>query len=56
VAAGELLLGPVRRAFTGLPLGGADRPPVPIEAAVLGPAAGAIGAALLAVDRLGGSA
>lgn len=48
VEAGDVLLGPVRAAFSGLVLAGAHRPPVAIVAATLGERAGAIGAALLA--------
>jgi glucokinase len=47
-AAGELLLGPARRAFAGLVEGPGARPPVEIAAATLGERAGAIGAALVA--------
>jgi glucokinase len=50
VAAGEVLLAPVRAAFADLVLGSGHRPPVRIEAAALGPSAGAVGAALLAMD------
>jgi glucokinase len=50
VAAGEVLLAPVRAAFADLVLGGGHRPPVRIEEAALGPSAGAVGAALLALD------
>jgi glucokinase len=48
IAAGDLLLGPVRRAFTGHVEGGADRVPVDIVAAELGDDAGMLGAAWLA--------
>jgi glucokinase len=48
--AGDLLLGPVREAFRGLVLAADHRPPVRIEPALLGPEAGAVGAALLAAD------
>ena len=50
VAAGEVLLVPVRAAFAGLVLAGAHRPTIAIVAATLGERAGAIGAALLAGD------
>ncbi len=48
VAAGEVLLAPVRDAFAELVEGGEHRPEVAIVAADLGERAGAIGAALLA--------
>jgi glucokinase len=48
--AGELLLAPTREAFARLVLGFDHRPPVAIVAARLGAEAGAIGAALLALD------
>ena len=48
VAAGEVLLAPVRAAFVALVEGGEHRPEVGIVAATLGERAGAIGAALLA--------
>ncbi|MEO9224230.1 MAG: ROK family protein, partial [Acidimicrobiales bacterium] len=51
VAAGDLILGPVRTAYPDLVYGGQRRPDVPIKPAVLGERAGAIGAALLAADR-----
>ncbi len=47
--ASELILGSARTAFTDHVLGPTHRPPVPIVAAALGPDAGAIGAALLAL-------
>jgi len=47
VEAGELLLGPVRSAFTELLAGGRHRPDVAIVPAALGEHAGAIGAACL---------
>jgi glucokinase len=53
VDAGDLLLVPVREAFRGLVLAADHRPPVRIEAALLGSEAGAVGAALLAGDLLG---
>lgn len=52
VTAGDLLLEPVRRAYQGLVLAAVHRPPVRIEAAQLGPEAGAVGAALLAGDLI----
>lgn len=50
--AGDLLLGPVRSAYTGLVLAPDHRPPVRLATAELGSEAGAIGAALLAADLL----
>jgi glucokinase len=50
VEAGELLLEPVRAAFTGLLTGGSHRPAVDIVPASLGERAGAIGAACLFDD------
>lgn len=50
VEAGELLLRPVRAAFTDLVLAPERRPPVRIVAAALGERAGAVGAALLAAS------
>ena len=55
VAAGDLLLDPIREAFAELVLGHGHRRPPAIEAAALGPSATAIGAALLAAER-GGAA
>lgn len=52
VEAGEILLAPVRDAFTGMVLAGAHRPAIAIVAAALGEHAGAIGAALLAGEDL----
>ncbi len=52
IAAGDLLLDPIRRAFTDLPMGGDRREPVPVVAATLGERAGAWGAALLAAARV----
>jgi glucokinase len=46
--AGDLLLGPTRRAFAALVEGGPVRPPVEITSAALGERAGAVGAALAA--------
>ena len=48
IEAGEVLLGPVRMAFAGLPVGGGHRRAIEVVAASLGERAGAIGAALLA--------
>lgn len=48
VAAGEVLLAPIRKSFTGRLLGAGHRPIVSIVPAQLGDRAGAIGAALLA--------
>ena len=48
VEARDLLLAPVRQAFSGMVLAGPHRPQVGIVAAQLGERAGAIGAALLA--------
>jgi glucokinase len=53
--AGELLLAPARAAFRRTVEGPSHRPPVPIVAAELGSDAGAIGAATLALERLGSS-
>jgi glucokinase len=52
VDVGELLLDPVREAYSGLVYGGPHRPVVDIVPAALGSSAGARGAALLARDRL----
>lgn len=51
VEAGPVLLDPVRDSFAALALGRGLRPPVRIEAALLGEHAGAIGAALLAAEE-----
>ena len=51
--AGELILGPTRRAFEDSVEGVEHRPAVPIVAAQLGNDAGAIGAATLALEELG---
>lgn len=51
--AGELLLGPAREAFARAVEAPAHRPPVDLVPAELGPDAGAIGAALLALEELG---
>jgi glucokinase len=48
--AGDLLLDPVRQAYTGLVLAPGHRPPVRLATALLGAEAGAVGAALLAAD------
>jgi len=53
--AGELLLAPAREAFAETVEAPAHRPAVPLVPAVLGNAAGAIGAADLALRRIGGS-
>lgn len=50
--AGELVLAPTRAAFPEMVLAGPHRPPVAILPAALGERAGAIGAALLAAERL----
>ncbi len=50
---GEKLLGPVRSAFLERVMAPAQRPPVEIVVAELGERAGAIGAALVARERLG---
>ncbi len=55
MAAGELLLGPAREAFRGAVEAPERRPPVPLVPAELGPEAGAIGAAALALEELGGA-
>ncbi|GBC86644.1 Glucokinase [bacterium HR12] len=55
VTAGELLLGPARAAFRDAVEAADRRPVVPIVAATLGPEAGAIGAATLALEELGGA-
>lgn len=51
VEAGDVLLDPVRSRFLELVAGSKHRPPVAILAAALGERAGAIGAALVAVER-----
>lgn len=53
IAAGDLLLEPARVAFRDTVEGPAWRPTVPIVAAQLGPDAGAVGAAALALEELG---
>lgn len=53
VASGDLVMDPIRAAFPDLLFGGAVRPTVPIVQAKLGERAGAIGAALLAAQRVG---
>jgi glucokinase len=53
IAAGELLLEPARAAYTEAVEGPRHRPTVPIVAAQLGPDAGAVGAAALALEELG---
>ncbi len=52
VEAGDMLLDPVRRAFQGAIEAPGHRPAVPIVPAQMGNDAGAVGAALLAVDEL----
>ncbi|MGK4578724.1 ROK family protein [Kitasatospora sp. HPMI-4] len=54
ISAGELLLGPARASFDRWLYSPADRPPVPIVPARFGNEAGAIGAALLALEELAG--
>ncbi|MEU6238160.1 ROK family protein, partial [Kitasatospora sp. NPDC047058] len=54
ISAGDLLLAPARTAFTRALYSPGDRPPVPLLAARFANDAGAIGAALLAVDGLPG--
>ena len=53
VGAGELLLEPARAAYAETVEGRERRPTVPIVAAQLGPDAGAVGAATLALEELG---
>jgi len=53
IAAGELLLEPARAAYAEAVEGAHHRPTVPIVAAQLGPDAGAVGAAALALEELG---
>ncbi len=50
IASGDLLLGPVRAHFAELMAYGSSRPPVAIEPAGLGPRAGAVGAAWMALQ------
>lgn len=52
ITADELLLGPARTSFTRELYAAGDRPPVPLLAARFANDAGAIGAALLAIDSL----
>jgi glucokinase len=52
VAAGDLLLGPARTGFAEAVEAAEHRPPVPILAAGLGNDAGAVGAAILALESL----
>ncbi|HUG83882.1 MAG TPA: ROK family protein [Euzebya sp.] len=54
-AAGELVLGPARKALTAHVLGSAHRPEVPMVSAELGPEAGMIGAGLLALLTAAGA-
>ena len=51
VAAGDLVMGPIKAAFPDLLFAGHSRPSVPIVQATLGEQAGAIGSALLAAQR-----
>jgi glucokinase len=53
ILAGDLLLDPAREAFRRSVEGDDHRPAVPIAAAELGPDAGAVGAATLALEELG---
>ncbi|MGH2637319.1 MAG: ROK family glucokinase [Actinomycetota bacterium] len=53
MAAGDLLLDPARAAFLDAVEGPDHRPRIPIVAAELGPDAGAVGAAALALEELG---
>lgn len=52
ISAGELLLAPARASFARRLYSPGDRPPVPVLTARFANDAGAIGAALLAIDRL----
>jgi len=52
-AAGELLLDPTRKSFARWLYAADRRPPVPVVAARFGATAGAIGAAILAIDTVG---
>ncbi|GAA2266114.1 ROK family glucokinase [Kitasatospora cystarginea] len=54
ISAGELLLGPARAAFTSWLYSPGDRPGVPMVPARFGNDAGAIGAAVLALDEFTG--
>jgi len=49
-AAGDVLVEPVRRAYEERAVASEHRPPVEIVAAAMGEYAGAVGAALLALD------
>jgi glucokinase len=53
MVAGDLLLEPARTAFSRSVEGGSHRPAVPIVAAEMGNDAGAVGAAILALEELG---
>lgn len=55
VVAGDLLLEPARAAYVDAVQGPEHRPPVPIVPAALGNDAGAVGAAALALEELGGT-
>lgn len=52
VAAGDVLIDPIRESFEGLVLAPAHRPPITIVAATFGPEAGSIGAGLLAREQV----
>lgn len=52
VEAGDVLMSPLRSAVADLLLGSAHRPPVPVEPAVFGEHAAAVGAALIAADHI----
>lgn len=54
VELGDHLLDPVRRHLTTMVMGAAHRPAVEVVPAALGPAAGAVGAALAAAEAVGG--
>lgn len=54
-AAGELVLGPARTAMRAHLMGPDHRPEVPMVSAQLGPDAGMVGAALLALEAAGGA-
>jgi glucokinase len=52
VEAGDVLMAPLRSAFSHLTVGAGHRPLVPIEPAAFGGHAAAVGAAVLAADRI----
>lgn len=54
-AAGELVLGPARTALRAHLMGAEHRPEVPLVSALLGPEAGLVGVALLALEAAGGA-